>query len=187
MRLIVGLGNPGEAYKHNRHNVGFLLIDRLSKDWRIKIKRDLTTWSYWGRGRVENKQVILARPNCFMNLSGHVVKLLLRKSGLNPQEDMLVVFDDLDLELGNLRIRPKGSAGGHKGAGSIIKTLGNSDFARLRIGIGRPSPKKEIVDYVLGNWTQKERKQLIGDLERAADCCKIWVTSGITKAMNKFN
>jgi len=187
MRLIVGLGNPGGAYKYNRHNVGFLLIDRLTKDWQIKIKRDLTTRSYWGRGKIEDREVILARPYCFMNLSGQAVKLLLNKSGLNPQEDMLVVFDDLDLELGNLRIRPKGSAGGHKGASSIIKTLGSSDFARLRIGIGRPSPKKEVVDYVLGNWTQKERNQLIENLERAADCCKAWVTSGISKAMNKFN
>jgi PTH1 family peptidyl-tRNA hydrolase len=136
---------------------------------------------------IEDREVILARPYCFMNLSGQAVNLLLSKCGLDPEEEMLVAFDDLDLEWGDLRIRPKGSAGGHKGVNSIIKTLGSSDFARLRIGIGRPFPKKEIVDYVLGNWTRKESKQLIANLERAADCCKTWVTWGISKAMNKFN
>jgi len=187
MKLIVGLGNPGRIYKYNRHNVGFLLIERLAKIWNIRIKRDLTTRSYLGRGRIEDREVVLARPNCFMNLSGQSVNLLLNKYDLNPQEEMLVVFDDLDLECGNIRIKPKGSAGGHRGVGSIIKILGSSDFARLRIGIGRPHPRREITDYVLSSWTRSERKQLSQNLERAADCCKTWVICGISKAMNKFN
>lgn len=187
MRLIVGLGNAGRAYKYSRHNVGFLLIDRLTKIWGIKIKRDLTTRSYLGRGRIQDREVILARPYCFMNLSGQSVSLLLKKYELNLQEEMLVVSDDLDLAWGNVRIRPRGSAGGHKGVGSIIKTLGSSDFARLRIGIGRPRQKKEIIDYVLSSWTQDEKRQLSENLEQAADCCKTWVMRGITEAMNKFN
>ena len=103
MRLIVGLGNPGQAYKYSRHNVGFLLIDKLTKIWGIKIKRDSTTNSYLGRGRIKDKEVILARPYCFMNLSGQSVNILLNEYRLNPQEEMLVVVDDLDLEWGNIR------------------------------------------------------------------------------------
>ena len=187
MRLIVGLGNPGRTYKYSRHNIGFLLIDRLSKRWGIKINRDITTKSCLGRGRIEGREVILARPLCFMNLSGHSVKLILAKFNLNPGENMLVVFDDLDLEWGKIRIRRRGGSGGHKGVESIIKALGSSDFTRLRIGIDRPTQKKKVVDYVLSNWTKKEKGQLSGYLERAADCCKTWAILGINKAMDKFN
>jgi PTH1 family peptidyl-tRNA hydrolase len=187
MKLIVGLGNAGRAYKYSRHNVGFLLIDRLTKIWGIKIKPNLATRSYLGCGRIEDREVILARPHCFMNLSGQSVNLLLKKYDLNLRGDMLVVFDDLDLQWGDIRIRPKGSAGGHRGVGSIIKALGSSDFARLRIGIGRPRQKKRVVDYVLSSWTKDEKKQLSENLEQAADCCRTWVIQGISQAMNKFN
>jgi PTH1 family peptidyl-tRNA hydrolase len=187
MRLIVGLGNPGRIYKYSRHNIGFLLIDRLTKRWGIKIKPDLTTRSCVGRGSIEDREVILAYPLCFMNLVGHSIKLLLMKYDLKPQEDMLIACDDLDLEWGKIRIRPRGSSGGHKGVESIIKALGGSDFARLRIGIGRPRHKKEVVDYVLNSWTRNEKKQLNGYLERAADCCETWIVGGINQAMNKFN
>ncbi len=205
MRLIVGLGNPGRTYKYNRHNVGSLLIDRLAKIWGIKIKPDSATRCCVGKANIEGKQVILAHPLCFMNLVGNAMNLLLRKYDLNPAEDILVVCDDLDLEWGKVRIRPKGSSAGHKGVESIIRNLGNTDFARLRIGIGRPPhqlslrkkgrdwcglrsrQKKEIVDYVLSSWTRDEKKQLSKYLERAADCCKTWVMCGINKAMNKFN
>ena len=196
MKLIVGLGNPGRIYKYSRHNIGYLLIDRLSKMWSIKIKRDLATKSCWGEGRVEDKEVILARPLCFMNLVGHPISLLLKKYGLKPQEDMLVVLDDLDLEWGKIRIRSKGSSGGHNGIKSIINVLGSSDFARLRIGIGRPRTSKglckirydkSVVDYVLSSWTHREKDQLSECLERGVDCCETWVIWGINKAMNKFN
>jgi len=186
MKLIIGLGNPGRAYKYSRHNIGFLLIDKITKRWGIKIKRDLTTRSYLGKGKIENKEVILARPLYFMNLSGQGVNLLLKKYDLST-EDMLVAVDDLDLEWGEIRIRPKGSSGGHKGIESIIKTLDSSDFARLRIGIGRPRRKQEVIDYVLSSWTRKEKNELGAYLERAADCCKTWVIWGINKAMSRFN
>ncbi len=203
-KIIVGLGNPGQVYRYNRHNIGFLLIDRLSEESGIKVKLNLSLKASIGKGRVEESHLILAKPLCFMNLSGGSVSLLLKKYNLNP-ENMLVVFDDLDLELGRIRIKPRGSSGGHKGAESIIKALGSSDFARLRIGIGRPTrrlypknkennrrgdslkQKQKIVDYVLSRWTLKEKKQLDGYLQRAADCCKMWVVWGMTKAMNEFN
>lgn len=184
--MIVGLGNPGRTYKYNRHNIGFLLVDRLGKDWRIKLKRDLAKRIRLGRGSVEDKEVILACPLCFMNLSGHCVELLLAKYCLNPKH-MLVVFDDLDLRWGEIRIKSKGGSGGHKGVESIVRALGSSDFARLRIGIGRPRQKKEVIDYVLSSWTQRERKKIGRCLERAAQCCKMWAIEGIDKAMNEFN
>ena len=187
MKLIVGLGNPGRVYKYSRHNIGFLLIDRLTKAWGIRIKADSSTRSYQGCGRIQNKEVILARPRCFMNLSGGAVNLLLKKYELNPQEDLLVVFDDLDLPWGNIRIKRRGSAGGHRGVDSIIKALGSSDFARLRVGIGRPGEKKRVIDYVLSSFTKIERKQLSENLEQVADCCQTWVIQGISQAMNKFN
>ena len=194
MRLIIGLGNPGRTYKYSRHNIGFLLIDRLRKSWRVKLKRDAKARSYLGKGSIEGKEVILARPLCFMNLSGQVVNLLLKKYDLNP-EYMLVVFDDLDLEWGKIRIRPGGSSGGHKGVESIIKTLHSSNFARLRIGIGRPrlaktlcesGQRKKVIDYVLSSWTRKEKDQLSENLERAVDCCKSWVIWGINKTMSEL-
>lgn len=186
MKLIVGLGNPGRTYKYNRHNIGFLLIDRLSKNWRIKVKRDQRNRFRLGKGRVEDEEVILACPLCFMNLSGRCVELLLAKYCLNPQH-MLVVFDDLDLRWGEIRIKPRGGSGGHKGVESIVKILGSSDFPRLRIGIGRPGQKKKVIDYVLSSWTQRERNKLGGYLGRAAECCKTWVLGGIERAMNEFN
>lgn len=195
MRLIVGLGNPGRIYKYSRHNIGALLIEGLTKRWGIKIKRNITIKFCLGQSKVEDKEVMLARSFSWMNLSGYTLNLLLKKYGLNP-EDMLVVFDDLDLELGKIRIKPRGSSGGHRGAESIVKALGSSNFPRLRIGIGRPKftktlsefkQKKVVADYVLSNWTRREKEQLSRYLERAADCCEAWVIWGINKAMNKFN
>jgi PTH1 family peptidyl-tRNA hydrolase len=186
VKLIVGLGNPGRAYRYSRHNVGFLIIDKIAKDCRIKIKTNTATKSFLGKGTVEDREVILAKPLCFMNSSGRSVNLILKKTGLNLQ-DMLVVFDDLDLEWGKMRIRPYGGSGGHKGVKSIIDALGRSDFPRLRFGIGRPGKKSEVVDYVLNRWSNQERKELEEYLERAAECCRAWIVSGVSEAMNKFN
>ncbi|MFH1338976.1 MAG: aminoacyl-tRNA hydrolase [Candidatus Omnitrophota bacterium] len=186
MKLIVGLGNPGMAYKYSRHNVGFLIIDKIAKDWSIKIRTDTSIKSSLGKGAIEDGEVILAKPLCFMNRSGQPVKSILKKTGLNLK-DMLLVFDDLDLEWGKIRVRPYGGSGGHKGVKSIIDALGGSDFSRLRFGIGRPGKKSEVVDYVLNRWSNKEKKELEEYLQRAAECCRTWVVSGISEAMNKFN
>ncbi len=186
MKLIVGLGNPGRAYKRSRHNVGSLLIDKLAKIRGIELKRSLLLRAHLAKTRFKNKQVILARPICYMNLSGPAVRRLVEKYRVKP-EDLLIVLDDLDLEWGKGRIKPKGSAGGHNGLESIIKSLGNSDFTRLRIGISRPKRKSKVVDYVLGEWSPQEQENLDIYLERAADCCQNWIMHGIEKAMNEYN
>ena len=196
MKLIVGLGNPGRIHRYNRHNVGSLLVDRLAKIYGIKIRRDSATGCFVGQAHIRGQEVILARPLSFMNLVGNAVSPLLKKHRLGPKENLLVVCDDLDLELGKIRIRRKGSSGGHKGIDSIIKTLGSSEFPRLRIGIGRPyftgslaqeKKRERVVGYVLSNLRRREIKQIDLVLERAADCCKTWVIFGINKAMNRFN
>ena len=196
MKLIVGLGNPGSLYKYNRHNIGFLLIDRLAKSFAVKTRLDRQTKSSWVKVRINNEDIILVRPFCYMNLSGVPVALLVSKYNIDFQRDLLVVFDDLDLDWGMIRIRPRGSSGGHKGVKSIIKALGSSDFARLRIGISKPGhpktsyaklQKKKVIDHVLSNLRGKEKKQLSEYLECACDCCEAWVSSGIDQAMNQFN
>ncbi|MFH1678799.1 MAG: aminoacyl-tRNA hydrolase [Candidatus Omnitrophota bacterium] len=186
MKLIVGLGNPGRTYKYSRHNIGFLVIERLAENLNIKMKLCAAMKIYLGRGRARGEEVILVKPLTFMNLSGQSVNLLFKKYDFGL-EDVLVVFDDVDLGWGKIRIRPKGSAGGHKGVKSIIDTLGSSNFARLRFGIGRPEFKAEVSDYVLSRWSKEEKKELAGCLNRAADCCENWVISGIDKSMDKFN
>ena len=187
MRLIVGLGNPGRVYKFNRHNIGFILIDRLAKRLGIRMKQDRDIRARLGKGKIENKEIILACPILYMNLSGSAVKFLLEMYHLDYQRDMLIAVDDLDLPWGQMRIRPRGSSGGHHGMESIINALGNSEFARIRLGIGRPRNKKEVVNYVLGNLNNREKASLNDFLEQACDCCQAWVTQGINKAMNKFN
>ncbi len=197
VKLIVGLGNPGRAYKYSRHNMGFLAIDRLTKRWDIKIRRDVTTSAYLGEGRlIDIGLVVLAKPICFMNLSGNSISLLLKKYSLNIERDMLVICDDLDLEWGQIRLKPSGGSAGHKGIKSIIDILKRSDFARLRIGIGRPSTSKRlscaqrremVTDYVLSVMTRQERSRLQECLDSVVDCCQAWAVSGINKAMSKFN
>ena len=186
MKLIVGLGNPGQKYTYNRHNVGALLIGKLAAECKIKIRLDSTIGSYLGKGKYRNRKIIIARPRCFMNLSGKRVVVLAKRYELNP-EQILVVVDDLNLEWGKIRIKPKGSSGGHKGVESIIEALGDSNFARLRLGIGRPKQKKEVSDFVLSDWTKEEKRALDDNLQWAAECCKAWVVWDIEKVMNKFN
>lgn len=178
VKLIVGLGNPGRTYLSTRHNIGFLVINRLSKTYGIKMKIDSRTQSQVGDGLIEGRRIILAKPLCFMNLSGSSISLLLRRYNLN-YEEMLVICDDLDLSWGKIRLRAKGSSAGHRGVESIIRSLGRSGFSRLRIGIGRPERRKiDVKDYVLGRWTQKEKENLDACIERAVNYCRVWVTSG---------
>jgi PTH1 family peptidyl-tRNA hydrolase len=186
MKLIVGLGNPGDIYETSRHNIGFLVVDRLSKDCKSFFKRDRGTFSYTCRCHLNKTEVILAKPVTFMNLSGTAVKELLKKYKVSPV-DLLVVCDDLDLELGRIKIRPGGSSGGHRGIASIIENIKHQDFARLRIGIGRPRPAQEASDYVLGRFTKKESCAVSEAIEKAAACCESWVAKSIQETMNVFN
>ena len=186
MKLIVGLGNPGEIYINSRHNIGFSVVRALSHFFKISLKKDTGTFSLSGKSKIKNQNIILAMPLTFMNLSGIAVKFLLKKYKIDL-DNVLVVCDDLDLEYGRIKIRPYGSSGGHRGLESIIKFLNSDKISRLRIGIGRPAPNMDAVSFVLSSFTKKEKAQIKNTIEKAVACCQVWALEGITKSMNIFN
>ncbi len=187
MKLIVGLGNPGKDYAGSRHNIGFLVIKALAKSCKIPFKKDTATFSLNALVKIDGQNVILAMPLTFMNLSGMAVSALFKKYKIGP-DNLLVVCDDLDLGLPRLRIRALGSSGGHRGLKSVIDALGTKGFSRLRIGIGRPENINiEASEYVLSPFNREEKGQVEKAIERARQCCSIWVTKGVTEAMNIFN
>lgn len=184
-KLVVGLGNPGREYLNTRHNVGFWLVDRLSKESGIALTgrhRHAVT----GEGVVNGTRVVLAKPRTFMNESGQAISSLLGRYRASP-EDLTVVCDDMDLPLGKLRLRARGSSGGHNGMKSIIVATGTQDFARIRIGIGRPPSTVDEVEYVLGTLSPEERKQARDAVERATQAVLCMLVEGIDAAMNRFN
>jgi len=185
MKLIVGLGNPGNLYVHSRHNVGFLVVKTLAQAHKILLKKEKGVLSLSGKGKIEGQNLILAMPLTFMNLSGVAVGGLLKRYKINLS-NLLVVCDDLDLSLGRLKIKSGGTSGGHRGLKSIIESLKGDTFARLRIGIGRPT-RSDISAYVLSHFSKKEKVELSELIERASDCCRVWVAKGINKSMNIFN
>lgn len=183
--LIVGLGNPGREYKDTRHNLGFMLIDRLTvrlnaRGMKVQSKAIVISAQH------NDVKLILAKPQTFMNLSGQSVQGLLRFYKL-PLENLLVAHDDLDLPFCTLRIRPGGGPGGQNGMGSIIKQLGTQDFPRLRIGIDRPPGRMDAAAYVLQEFSNKELMTVSETLDRAADAALTFATDGLNAAMNKFN
>ena len=183
--LIVGLGNPGREYKDTRHNLGFMLVDRLTvrlnaRGMKVQSKAIVITAQY------EERKIILAKPQTFMNLSGQAVQGLLRFYKV-PLENMLVAEDDLDLPFCAIRIRPAGGPGGQRGMGSIIQQLGTQDFPRLRIGIDRPPGRMDAAAYVLQSFSSKELQAVSETLDRAADAALTFATEGLNAAMNKFN
>ena len=182
-RLIVGLGNPGKDYEGTRHNVGYMAIDVLAKRHSIPVKARRNR-ARVGEGAIGDEKVILAKPLTFVNLSGEAVSGLVRRYRLNV-EDVIVICDDVNLPVGRLRIRPIGSAGGHKGLKSIILSLGTQDFIRIRVGIG--APDRGMVDYVLSRFTREERPIIKEAVNRAADAVEAILASGIEQAMNEFN
>lgn len=184
LKLIVGLGNPGPTYARNRHNIGFQLVDALAHAYAIGLTRR-QSHARVGVGQIGGRQTLLAKPQTFMNLSGNAVSGLMHFYKATPA-DLLVAYDDLDLPLGKVRLRPAGGSGGHKGMKSIIERIGAEDFARLRIGIGRPN-FGETVDYVLENFHADEAAEINRALDRAAQAAVVWVTEGIDAAMNRFN
>lgn len=186
MKLIVGLGNPGSAYINSRHNIGFLVIKSLARAYKIPLKKDRWACALSAKVRIAGHQVILAMPLTFMNLSGNAVRPLVKKNRIGL-EDLLVVCDDLDLEFGRIKLKPRGSSGGHMGINSVIDCLASEDFARLRVGIGRPTGKMDAADYVLSPFAKKQAQELAGIIEDARQCCQEWVREGTTRAMNIFN
>lgn len=183
--LIVGLGNPGREYKDSRHNVGFMLVDRLSVRLNARLTR-MQAKALVGTVNHEGNKLILAKPQTYMNLSGQSIQGLARFYKV-PLENMIVAHDDLDLPFGTLRVRPGGGPGGQKGVASTIQRLGTKDFRRLRIGIGRPPGRMDPADYVLQNFAQADLPLLSDILDRAAEAALTFVTDGLNAAMNKFN
>jgi PTH1 family peptidyl-tRNA hydrolase len=192
VRLIVGLGNPGREYAHSRHNVGFWCLNRLARRHGIAFS-SRGRLAAVGEGRLSGQPVILAKPRTFVNLSGRAVSHLLQRHRLSP-EQLLVVYDDLDLPLGRVRLRPSGSHGGHRGMRSIVEAVGSQDFPRIRIGIGRPEVAGEptwepehVVDYVLGPMTADERRILDEAVATAGEAILCLLTEGVETAMGRFN
>jgi PTH1 family peptidyl-tRNA hydrolase len=186
MKLIVGLGNPGLIYAGTRHNIGFRVLKYLAASLRISFKRDSSVFSLVGKAKSPQGNIILALPQTFMNLSGLAVKAMLKKFKVAP-EDLLVVCDDMDLDLGRMKIRPSGSSAGQRGVKSIIEHLGTQDFNRLRIGIGRPITSEDAASYVLAGFLHKQRAAVKKIIEEASGCCMSWVKNGITTTMNIYN
>jgi PTH1 family peptidyl-tRNA hydrolase len=183
--LLIGLGNPGREYRDSRHNFGFMLIDRLivrlsARGMKVQAKAIVTTATY------EDRKLILAKPQTYMNLSGQSAQGLLHFYKL-PVENMLIAHDDLDIPFGAIRIRPGGGPGGQRGMASTIEQLGTKDFPRLRLGIGRPPGRMDPSAYVLQNFSRDEIKLLSEIVDRAADAALTFVTDGLNKAMNKYN
>lgn len=183
MKLVVGLGNPGRQYASTRHNVGFMVIDRLARELNVAVTKKMFNCLV-GQGLIDREKIILAMPQTYMNLSGQAVGPLLNWHKLGPS-DLVVIYDDLDLPAGSLRIRPAGGSGGHKGMQSIIAVLGTENFARVRVGIGRPEiVDMETVDYVLSRLDSKEMEET---LKAAAGAVVGIVREGLEKTMNLYN
>ncbi len=184
MKVIVGLGNPGKEYKDTRHNIGFMVLEELASRYPVE-KQDSRFDAIIGHIRIGGEKVLLVKPLTYMNLSGQAVQPLLHwyKIDLN---DLMVVYDDMDLAMGTLRIRKKGGNGGHNGIASISERLGSQDFARSRVGIGRP-PSGQAVNWVLGRFTADEKEQLDIVVKNTADALEKWVRMGIDEAMNAYN
>ncbi|MDD5593251.1 MAG: aminoacyl-tRNA hydrolase [Candidatus Margulisbacteria bacterium] len=185
MYLIVGLGNPGKEYENTRHNLGFRVINELASRQGLTSLRS-KHHSFIGEGKIDDHKVILAQPQTFMNDSGSAVRGLLAWYKLDVK-NLIVIYDDVDLEIGQIRIREKGGAGGHHGLESIIGSLGSSDFMRVRIGIGRENLTGDVADYVLQNIPPAQREPLEAAIVAAADAAEAIVAAGLAAAMNKYN
>jgi len=184
MKLIVGLGNPGRRYQGTRHNIGARVIDTLARRHHVALREE--GWADVGALTLDGARVLLARPQTYVNVSGTAVADLRRRHRL-PLENLLVAFDDLDLPVGQIRLRAKGGHGGHNGMRSIIEALGSEEFARLRVGIARPPEGVDPADYVLSRFSKEEQAQLDEAVERAADAVEAFVRRGIEAAMSAFN
>jgi len=193
MKLIIGLGNPGKIYARNRHNVGFRTIEHLAKLYSIVTNRR-QCHAQVGSGKIAEVRVVLAKPATFVNQSGEAASCLVNSYDV-PLSDLVVIHDDLDLPLGKVRIRPNGSAGGHKGMNSIISVLNSEEFPRIKVGIGRPmtsdgtaiTDEDKIVNYVLSDFTPREDDIIKVAIAQVAQAVQVILTEGVTAAMNKLN
>jgi len=185
--LIVGLGNPGAEYAKTRHNAGYSLVGKLATRWKVDWRNERKFHARVARAARNGKRVLLCQPQTFMNASGEAVKAVMNFYRLRPQSELLVVMDDADLPLGEIRLRAGGSSGGHHGLESVEQHLAARSFARLRLGIGRKDGAREITDYVLDRFEAMEAALMEKVLGRAADQAECWLADGIEMAMNRFN
>ena len=186
MYLIVGLGNPENEYANTRHNMGFDTINQLAKEYKIELNKNKFKGIY-GTGMIENEKVLLLKPQTYMNLSGEsmIEAIHFYKIGL---ENIIVIYDDMDIKPGNIKIRKKGGAGSHNGMKSVIKNLNSEEFARIRVGIGTPEYKHDKINYVIGTISSEEdREKLNQGIKKAKEAIIEMIKNGIDSAMNKFN
>jgi PTH1 family peptidyl-tRNA hydrolase len=186
VKLVFGLGNPGAKYEGTRHNIGFLVIDELAQRLDGEPVRRLGE-ALVQQARLDDGGVLLVKPQTFMNRSGAAVEQVLSAYPTTSRDDLIVVYDDLDLSFGRVRIRPSGSAGGHRGMGSLIEVLGSSDFCRVRVGIGRPSDGQSVIEHVLGRFSIAEQAEIERVVDRAALSVICLVQEGLDRAMGQFN
>ncbi|MCE9613716.1 MAG: aminoacyl-tRNA hydrolase [Lentisphaerae bacterium] len=186
MKIVVGLGNPGQQYAHTPHNAGFDVVDALSRELHGELRRSLRFKAHTGKVLVGEAPVLLVKPDTFMNLSGEAVAAILRRTGAEMSE-VVVVLDDADLPLGRLRIRPGGSSGGHRGLASIVACTGTDAFARVRIGVGRGAGARDLVEHVLSRPPREERELLEKSIVLATQAVLVCLREGVEPAMNQFN
>lgn len=185
MKCIVGLGNPGKKYKNTRHNIGFIVIDELLKQEGFRLDKDKFKGKY-ALEHINGEKIIFLQPQTFMNLSGQALRPLMDYYDI-PAEDVLVIYDDLDLPTGKIRLRQKGGHGGHNGIRSIIDELGVTNFKRLRIGVGRPMSAIPVVDYVLGAFSKEQKQDIEEGIKEATDASLAWIEKPFIDVMNEFN
>ena len=185
MYLIVGLGNPEEEYAKTRHNMGFDAINKIGQKYNIEVTKKKFKWIY-GTGLIEGKKVILLKPQTYMNSSGESIIEVMDYYGIET-EDLIVIYDDIDLDVGKLRIRKKGSAGTHNGMRSIVKCLGSGDFPRVRVGVSKPMKGQDLADFVLSRFRKEEQADLEIGLEKAYKAVEAMIKENVDIAMNKYN
>lgn len=186
MFMIVGLGNPTLQYEGTRHNVGFDVIDTIAEKYNISVTEKQKK-ALCGKGVMEGQRVLLVKPQTYMNLSGESVRALADFYKLDPESEILVIFDDVSLDVGQLRIRKKGSAGGHNGIKSLIAHLGTDGFSRIKVGVGEKPKGYDLADYVLGHFSKEEKEILKDSYQAAADAALFIVQGEIEEAMNRYN
>lgn len=186
MYIIAGLGNPGREYANTRHNVGFDTVDVLADRYRIEIETKKHK-ALIGKGIIEGQKVILAKPQTYMNLSGESVRELVDFYKIDETTELIIIYDDISLNPGQIRIRLKGSAGGHNGIKSIIQHLGGQEFPRIKVGVGEKPVGYDLADYVLGHFTGDDKYEIENAKKRAADAAVMMICGDSEKAMNEFN
>ena len=185
MYLIVGLGNPEDKYSNTRHNMGFDVINELSKECNIKVSKSKFD-AFYGMGEINGEKVILVKPQTYMNLSGESI-IKFKKFYKISNKNIIVIYDDIDLKLGDIRLKAKGSSGSHNGMKSVVENLNTEDFIRIRVGIGSPENKQDMINYVIGQIPKREREILDKSILKAKDSVIEILQNGIDIAMNKFN